>query len=205
MFKIYPTLLNSYIYFADEIKNSKGGLMIDYQELMDRINRVPKPTTEAQQRGISFEEALVTGKGEDQFPAHILEEARLKLPPKFKTQFYVQAQIEDVLLYGFVDLIGGNQAVDIKTTGSYRGTKFANDAQNLYLLGLKQFDIKTLTYLITDMQGVYEETYQTDEYDFSPLLKKLKDFTVFLKENNYKISNRKIFNEKPTHGQLSLF
>ena len=49
---------------------------------------------------------------------------RSLLPQKYKTQFYVNSVVGEVQLYGYVDLVGGNKAFDIKTTRSYTAPKF---------------------------------------------------------------------------------
>jgi hypothetical protein len=205
MYRIYPTLLNSYIMYAEESTNSSGELLVSYQDLLDKINRVPKPTTEAQQRGISFETALTTGAGEEQFPEKIISQMRNILPPRYKTQFYIQTRVGNITLYGYVDVVGGNQAFDIKTTRKYSPNRFADDAQNLYLLGLKTYGIEQLSYLITDMEEVFVEEYKTSQYNFGPLLERLDNFTYFLENNRSKIRNKKVFDAKPNDNQLSLF
>jgi hypothetical protein len=205
MYKIYPTLLNTYSMYLNETKNSAGELMVPFEEMIDRINRVKKPTTQAQQKGINFETALTTGSGEEQFPENILEKMRSLLPPKYKTQFYVQTVVGEVQLYGYVDLVGGNKAYDIKTTRSYTAPKFEDNFQNLYLLGLKKWGITTLDYLITDFTEVYVESYDFDSYNFSPLLEVLDNFVWFLEQHRKVIRDKKIFDEKLGSNQLSLF
>ena len=107
-YRFYPTLLNVFSRFLN------GGNLTE-QQVLDAINRVPSPTTQAQQRGISFEETLIKGTGEEQFDAEILRKMRKLLPrPIVDTQVYCQWQIDDVLFYGYVDLIGKYKAVDIR-------------------------------------------------------------------------------------------
>ena len=189
----------------NETQSAGGELLVSFEEMIDRINRVKKPTTQAQQRGINFETALTTGSGEEQFPEKILEEMRNLLPQKYKTQFYVNSVVGEVQLYGYVDLVGGNKAFDIKTTRSYTAPKFADNFQNLYLLGLKKWGITSLDYLITDFSGVYVESYSFDSYNFNPMLKVLDNFVWFLEQNRKLIRDKKIFDEKPMSNQLSLF
>ncbi len=205
MYRIYPTLLNTYSMYLNETQSSGGELLVSFEEMIDRINRVKKPTTQAQQKGINFETALTTGSDEEQFPEKILEEMRNLLPPKYKTQFYVNSVVGEVQLYGYVDLVGGNKAFDIKTTRAYTAPKFADNFQNLYLLGLKKWGITSLDYLITDFSGVYVESYSFDSYNFNPMLEVLDNFVWFLEQNRKLIRDKKIFDGKPMSNQLSLF
>ena len=192
-YRIYPTLLNTFSLYLHEAKNTEGQLYVSFEELINRINRVYKPPTEAQQRGVSFEDALLKGEEEEAFPASILAQMRAKLPHRFKTQFYTSVVVRDVELYGFVDVVAGNRAIDIKTTSSYQPDKFLHNHQNLYLLGLKRWNIKQLDYLITDFQEVYTEMYHYDTYDFEPLLNELFQFVDFLETNRERITDKKIF------------
>ncbi|MCY7349962.1 MAG: hypothetical protein LH606_04760 [Cytophagaceae bacterium] len=192
-YRIYPTLLNSFLYYEQQIQSADGSVLVAFQDLIDRINRVKKPATVAQQRGIDFESALLTGEGEEVFPQPILSEMRRKLPPKYRTQVYVKAVVRgDIEVYGLVDVLGGNRAIDIKTTARYEAPKFAFNPQNLYLLGLHPWGVEQLDYLITDFNGVYVETYRYDTYDFEPLLSGLERFAGFLETNQPLITDKRV-------------
>lgn len=183
-FRIYPTLLNTFSYYL------RG--KITEQALLDRINRVPAITTEAQQRGVSFEEALIKGTQQDVFDPEILRKARAKLPrPMVDTQVYCQYQIGDVTLYGFVDVIGQRTAVDIKTTAHYTEGRYQFDHQNFYLPALQKRGIREMRYLITDFKDVYEEVYGI-ETDFQLQLEELYHFKTFLTEHQEQIIDQKI-------------
>jgi hypothetical protein len=205
MYRISPTLLQAFLQYAYEIKDSSGQLLVTFDELIDRINRVKRPTNEAQLRGIQFEKALVTGIGEEHFPEKIINEMRALLPRNYRTQLPVQVTIGEVFVYGLVDVVGGNRAIDIKTTRRYQAPKFAQSAQNLYLLGLRKYGIEQLDYLITDFEQVYVESYEIKSYNFEPLMTDLERFVYFLEKNKPLIRDKKIFDEKPENNQLSLF
>lgn len=193
-YRIYPTLLDAFARYHHQVQRPDGSLYVDFQEIIDKINRVPVPRTAAQQRGVSFETALLTGEGEEQFPAGILQQMRQQLPARYRTQVFVRTVVqENIELYGFVDVLGGNRAIDIKTTAHYKGPgQYAGNFQNLYLLALRAWGIQTLEYLITDFSGVHSETYAADTYDFAPLLADLQSFIVFLEANRKLIRDRKI-------------
>jgi len=205
MYRIYPTLLNSFAYYEAQTLDAHGEILVDLQEMLDRINRVRKPTTGAQQKGIDFEKAVVTGENEDDFKEGIIEKARALLPPKFKTQFYTEAKYKNCLIYGYVDLVGADRAVDLKSTRYYASNRFALNHQNFYLLGLKKYGIKTLDYIITDFENVYQERYSFDSYDFRPLYHQLDSFVDFLEQHKKLIRDKKIFDKKTDNNQLSMF
>ncbi|MFN8353521.1 MAG: hypothetical protein U0Y10_03670 [Spirosomataceae bacterium] len=192
-YRIYPTLVNTFSLYLHESKNAEGVPYVSFEEMIDRINRVYKPPTEAQQRGVNFEDALLKGEGEELFPSAIIARMRAALPAKYKSQFYVSTTIKNIELYGFVDVVGGNRAIDIKTTARYEPQKFVLNHQNLYLLGLKQWNIRQLDYLITDFEDVYVESYHYTKYDFQPLLDELFQFVDFLEANRSLITDKKIF------------
>jgi hypothetical protein len=184
-YRFYPTLLNTFSWYL------RGGNLTE-QQVLDAINRVPTPTTEAQQRGISFEETLIKGTDEDRFDFAILQKARKLLPrPIVETQVYCQWEIEDVLFYGYVDLIGKYKAVDIKTTGSYQPGRYAANHQNLYLHALKKRGIKLMEYVITDFKDVYVESYALT-HPIDRQLEEIRLFKQFIDERRDLITDQKI-------------
>ena len=184
-YNFYPTLLNLFDRYQ------KGYL--ERQDFLNRINRVPMPQTEAQAKGSSFEEAVIKGVNEEAFDPEILDKVRALLPrPMMKTQVYCEHQLDNVLLYGYVDVIGKTLAVDIKTTSSYQEGRFAHSHQNFYLPALRSKGIRTLRYVITDFQDVYQENYD-QTIDFSVQEIQIKLFCDFLEEHRGEITDRKIF------------
>jgi hypothetical protein len=184
-YNLYPTLLNLFDYYQ------KG--YIEKAEFLNRINRVPVIQTESQARGFSFEEAVIKGVNEDSFDAEIISKVRALLPrPMLKTQVYCEYQLENVLLYGYIDVIGKTLAVDIKTTNSYQPGRFAHSHQNFYLPALRSKGIRTLRYVITDFQEVYQENYD-QTVDFAVQKIQIKLFCDFLEEYREEITDRKIF------------
>ncbi|GAB3509126.1 hypothetical protein GCM10027341_45740 [Spirosoma knui] len=185
-YRFYPSLLNTFSRYV------RGG-NLSAQELIDSINRVPTPTTQAQERGISFEEAIVKGTDEDRFDPEIIKKVRKLLPrPIVDTQVYCQWQIDDVLFYGYVDLIGKFKAVDLKTTSSYQKDRYLFNHQNLYLHALKRKGIKLMEYVITDFQDVYVESYSLT-HPIDKQLEEIRLFKAFLDEHRALITDKKIF------------
>jgi hypothetical protein len=185
-YRFYPSLLNNFSRYL------QGG-NLPVQALIDSINRVPTPTTVAQERGISFEEAIVKGTDEERFDPEIVKKVRKLLPrPIVDTQVYCQWEIEDVLFYGYVDLIGKFKAVDLKTTGSYQKDRYLFNHQNLYLHALKRKGIKLMEYVITDFTDVYVESYALT-HPIDRQLEEIRQLKAFLEEHRPLITDKKIF------------
>ena len=190
-YRFYPSLLNVFSRYVH------GG-NLSAQELIDSINRVPAPTTAAQERGISFEEAIVKGTDETRFDAEVVQKVRKLLPrPIVDTQVYCQWEIDDVLFYGYVDLIGKFKAVDLKTTASYQPGRYLHNHQNLYLHALKRKGIKLMEYVITEFQPggraeVYVESYALT-HPIDKQLEEIRLFKAFLEEHRPLITDQKIF------------
>jgi hypothetical protein len=185
-YRFYPSLLNTFSRYLN------GG-NLNAQQLIDSINRVPTPTTAAQERGTSFEEAIVKGTNEDRFNPEIISRVRKLLPrPIVDTQVYCQWEIDDVLFYGYVDLIGSYKAVDLKTTASYQKDRYLFNHQNLYLHALKRKGIKLMEYVITDFTDVYVESY-TLTHPIDKQLEEIRQFKAFLDEHRPLITDKKIF------------
>ena len=144
-------------------------------------------------RGVSFEEAVVKGTNEDRFDPEIIKKVRKLLPrPIVETQVYCQWEIDDVLFYGYVDLIGKFKAVDLKTTASYQPGRFVHNHQNLYLHALKRKGIKLMEYVITDFTDVYVESY-TLTHPIDKQLEEIQLLKTFLEEHRPLITDKKIF------------
>ena len=158
MFRVYPTLLNTFSLYLNETKDSQGNLLVDLGEMLDRINRVPKPTTEAQQRGINFEKAITTGENEEAFSEYVVEKTRAFLPPKYKTQVYAETRYKECIIYGYVDIVGGSRAIDLKSTRYYEPNKFLNNHQNLYLLGLQNYEVWKVEIVNTVIRFIFYST-----------------------------------------------
>lgn len=205
MYHIYPTLLNTYSLFTEKVVDKNGEILVTFDKLIASINREAKPVSDPQQTGINFENAVITGKGADAFSENILDQIRNKLPKKFKTQVFTKFTVRNVEIYGYIDVLGEGKAIDIKTTNSYELGKYADNFQNLYLLGLRNKGVNQLDYLVTDFTNVYVESYNVRQFNFNPMLDKIENFTRFLELNKSLISDRKIFGEDNLPKILPLF
>lgn len=205
MFHIYPTLLNTYSLYLNKVTKSDGTLFVNYDQLIASINKEKKTTTSPQKKGIDFENAIITGRGEEAFNENVLEGIRAKLPTKYKTQVFTKFIVRNVEIYGYIDVLGEGRAIDIKTTSDYKPGKYSNNFQNLYLLGLKNKGVSQLDYIITDFSAVFVESYHIRQYNFNPMLDEIEQFTRFLELNKSVITDRKIFGEDNLPKGLPLF
>jgi len=136
---------------------------------------------------------VVKGIDEESFDPEILSRVRALLPrPMMKTQFYCEYQLGDVLLYGYVDVLGKLMAVDIKTTSNYIPGCYAVSHQNFYLPALRSKGIRSLRYVITDFKDVYQEEYDQN-LDFSTHEAQIASFCQFLEEHRDSISDLRVF------------
>lgn len=195
-YRVYPTLLNEFQKFLQSpTEESK-------QRLLNRINRVQDFDVETLQKfkkGTSFEEAVVHTKVHN-FDSNIINEAKMMLPTSKVLQMSVKFIHQNILFYGFADVVGEGRVIDIKTTSSYLPPKFLTNFQTLYLYGLKEQGCKQMEYLIYDFQNLHVETYSLETFDFSPMLKKMELFSDFLEENKFLIKDKKIFVEESRGG-----
>jgi hypothetical protein len=201
-----PSLLNQFSLFLTEEGFERDGEQIpfvSFEKLMDAINKVPYQTTEAQQKGIDFENDVIEYaqgnkgilNGKDIFYSNCIVEITDKLPNYFVAQRYVSKQHKDILFYGFCDVVGGARIIDIKTSSqAYSFGKFLNSHQNLYLWALQEHGFKSMEYLFTNFKTVYPEIYHVENYSFDNLLNQMQDFSEFVEDHRNLIYNQKIFN-----------
>jgi hypothetical protein len=204
-YRFSPSLLNQFSLFLTEEGFERDGEnipFVTFEKLIDSINRVPFQTTEAQQKGIDFENDVILLSRGDQMPLlgrtpehySCLIEIVSRLPDYFVTQKPVSKQHKDILFYGFCDVVGGGRVIDIKTSSqAYSFGKFLNSHQNLYLWALESQGYTTMEYLFTNFKNVYPEVYGLD-YNFNPLLEEMEFFTEFVEQHKSIITNPKIFN-----------
>lgn len=152
-FKIYPTLVDSYYYFLSSEYMTE-------QEMIDRINRVELPPSEAMAKGSAMNnliDSLLAGaivttgvkkkrSGETfevyktahegftfEFDRRVVDEI-LRVVKGSTTQVFSEAVLEtmygDVLLYGYCDFLWRNVMRDLKTTSRYTFPKYGTGFQH---------------------------------------------------------------------------
>ncbi len=136
---ITSSLLNSFLYVTHN-ENA------DINEFLTYLNKHHQPTTEAQQRGLDFEDEVYKGNKPLYNP---YVEGGLY-------QVKVSKPYKDILLLGIIDVLQPNRIYDVKTTKNYYTGKYFNTSQHIvypYIVG----DIKDFSYLINE--ECYKEDY----------------------------------------------
>lgn len=135
---ITPSLLNSWLY----VTNNENA---DINEFLSYLNKHHQPTTEAQQRGLDFEDEVYKGN-------------KPLYNPYVKGGLYqvkVSKPYKDIVLLGVIDVLQPNNIYDVKTTSRYEVGKYYNASQHkvyCYITGIKNF-----SYLINE--ECYKEDY----------------------------------------------
>ena len=207
---ITPSLYGSYIWYKDtdfsriyeDIDEATKAEQNAYQSWLNTLNKVRLPTTEAQQKGINFENAvqeisdnfegvklkdekLVFSNEIDFLFATMLPEAESKAAYEIakKThgglwQEVLQKRVDNYLLYGKADVIKQNYIYDIKRVSQYEVGKYQKSIQ--HLLYMECSGIENFEYLISDKSGnVYAEYYTKEPQEV--LLSKVNTMVEFIK------------------------
>lgn len=200
-YNFYPTVLNEYVRY---LKNPSKDA---FQQLINRINRVPIIDSELREKfskGISFEAAVLKNKPHG-FPQTLVDEVKGYLPAKWKTQQLVELIHGPIRFYGYLDVIGDQRVIDIKTTQTYMAGKHDTNFQHLYAYALREKGVKTMEYIICDFKQIYVEKYEVATYPYAELFQKMEAFAQFIEENKGRITDPKIRIEIKDSPQMSLF
>lgn len=205
-YNLYPTLLDSFRFFK---RNENEGAL---QEFLDKLNRVPIQPNDAMQRGNAFEKNLtlmlknqdIGTSPEGLVRCHDVDVSR-DLIQRFAArlqgsvmQVFVETFCEcsygRVRLYGFVDNIIRDTAVDVKTTGKYEFPKYLHSFQRpVYLKALEGSGVDRFDFLITDFREMYVESYRLTSDDWDRTVSEVNDLVGFIEDNRDKITTSKIF------------
>lgn len=135
---ISPSLLNKWLYIVDNE-------YADVQEFLDYLERKPSETTEAQQKGLDFEEEVY--KGKKPLYNHFVENGLY--------QVKVRKEYKGIVILGIIDVLQPTRIYDVKTTKHYEVGKYNKTSQHLvypFCTGIKNF-----SYLINE--ECYKEDY----------------------------------------------
>lgn len=207
-YQFYATLLDAFSWYKRS--ESEEGL----QEFLDKVNRVEKPKSDSQLRGIAFEAAVAKAAVEGIYPTESIKVHDKNVKPELIEQFakgmhgalrqvfvetVLQTQYGQVRVYGFVDEILADAAHDIKTTSSYDFPKYLKAWQHpVYLEALRPMKIGRFIYRVTDFSEYYEEEYQYNSSDTDRLIGECSHLVEFLEVNRHKITDKKVFNMEQT-------
>lgn len=201
-FKFYATLLDAFKWYQASEKEDAE------QELINKINRVPFQS-DAAEKGTRFNnliDCLMDGESQisDEFgerlPAGIAELLNGSIKQVF-TSTLLQTDYGLVELYGYIDYIKMDAAIDLKTTKNYELGKYKDSLQkHVYPVSLIDDgnDIKTFEFLVTDFSSIYIETYNVNYDESVVILKRVcEHFIEFLRAKKHLITDLKIFNQEP--------
>ncbi len=178
-YHFYPTLLNQYTkYLKDPSAQNR-------QILFNKINRIPEtdPQVLAKfKKGISFEDAVVKNKPTQDFKPNLIAEAKELLPSKFKSQVFIEFYHKNIRFYGYADIVGKNEVIDLKSTSNYKEGGHLENFQNLYLYALRNQGFETMTYVICDFEKIIVESYDLATYDFKKKLTEMESFCQFIEQ-----------------------
>jgi len=209
-YQIYPTLLDSF-YWYKRGYNEK-------EEFINKINRVKSEMPEAARKGVAFESCvnnlIKTGVVNEplmqasffemdgfSFKGDIVLKIAKKLQNAKNIQEYIQANVHTpaglIKVYGFIDFSYPDMQVDLKTTGSYKPSKYAINNQHKCYPLLNQLNggsVSKFNYVVTDFEQMYIEPYVHSKSMIDEFIFNLVEFTEFLEANRGIITDKKIFN-----------
>lgn len=197
-YKIYPTLLDSFIYYQSSESDQAE------QDLINKINRVPF-FSEAAEKGTRFNKVIdcvLDGNNIDtsEFDSKLIEEISEILADSI-LQVYTSCQINTgkgiVLMYGYIDYVKEDRVIDLKTTSKYDLGKYYDSIQRHFYpvsLTMAGNEINTFEFLVTDFENVYSEVYKFDYAESLNILENtLENFIDFLEAKRDLITDKKIF------------
>lgn len=180
------SLLNSWIYAIKENPYEDATSERDaYAEFLATLRREPTPVSEAMQKGIDFENMVVAYLKGERKVSHPWFNAVAKVATIVQgslTQYRARKEIivqgVRLLLYGKLDFLKAGVIYDTKFSGSYDVGKYIDNTQHPMYFELVP-EAKTFTYLVSNGQWVWPETYERD--DSPSIIPVISDFFNWLR------------------------
>lgn len=197
-FKIYPSLLDAYSWYASS-ESEEAEI-----DLINKINRVSFHSDLAE-KGTWFNQLIDLALiGNERFGicyldgvAHdIVERLQGAVSQQF-TSTTIMVNGNCVELYGYYDYLLQDRVIDLKTTSKYDLGKYKGSMQ-LHFYPVSLIDngcqINEFEFLVTDFESVFSETYKVD-YNTSKqiLINKCAELINFLEAKKHLITDLKIF------------
>jgi|SRR5690606_39971493 len=200
-FYVSATLIDSFLWYQ------RFGCPPDkFQEIFDKINKVPIEYPESAKKGVAFEDAInlrlsgqkIYSKDGFSFNPGLVDKIAHKLQNNIGTQVWIERTVDfkhgKVRVGGFVDYDYPDKQIDLKTTRSYKVGKFKDYSQHR-AYGLIKPEKKEFIYLATDFENYYIEPYRNTKERQDEFIYNTEMFYEFVKENESLIKDRKIFGE----------
>jgi len=190
MYRIYPTLVEQFMNFKLDLYGIKE------QDIIDKINRVPQPTSDAAMKGSSFHE-LTEWNWQQLQPAehrkqlcYFYDRYRFPVGPveeigKIRLggihEVYLEKMLETkygpVKMFGFVDTIKDGISYDVKTTKKYDIGKYLPSLQRSvypWMTGSRKFQ-----FLVTNFNAVFKEDYYPNGTEEERIRVEVEEFLYF--------------------------
>lgn len=210
-YRFYATLFDSFQWYKTSWKKTAK------QEFIDKLNRVPF-TAPAAEKGTAFNDVidfcLIENPGEELkykaneavnkygFEANLINEIAYEVcgsKPQHKTTGFIETSIGVVEVYGNIDYLLRNKAVDLKTCEKYFIGKFLNSWQKLvypYALSQEGIIVTDFEFLVTDFKEIYHESYPVDlQLCKEELIRISEELISFIQEHRNLITDKKLFNQ----------
>lgn len=214
-YALYPSILDSYMFFKKRDDDET------FQSLFDKINKVKTDQTEEQLMGVEFEDCVSNRINElkgmpvlnnlegcqyittnFKFNYDLINGIASRLQHSIKQQEYLEAIIPshlgNIKLYGFSDFTFPEMIADLKTTKSYKCSKYKDHFQAPAYSMIKHINgqpIKAFKYLVSDFERVYLETYLPKENTYRKMMSTIFEFISFINYFKNYITNEKIFGQ----------
>jgi hypothetical protein len=183
---ITPSLLNSWQYYLNCHEDYEDSAK---ESFLFSLKRMKSPTTEAQQKGIDFENYVklaTEGKTgfildqDQQYAECVSEIADIVQDGAWQVKVYKNMIIDNIqfFLYGRMDVLKGINAYDIKYTENYDTGKYFDSYQHPFYLSC--IDVPNFVYLISDGKNVWREDYK--KINLNPIENTIRDFIQWLPE-----------------------
>ncbi|PVH26256.1 hypothetical protein [Sphingobacterium corticibacter] len=198
-FYITPTLIDSFLFLQ-----SNGFQPDDFQEFINRINKVKTSQDDSAKKGVAFESCVnLTLSGNPtsdldgfSFDPELVNKIVSKLFDYTGMQVWIDADVDFSYgvfkVGGFADYTQPFKITDLKTTSNYKLGKYTNYSQHK-AFGLIDPNIKRFDYLITDFENVYLEPYINKKAYHEEFISNVEMFYLFCKEHSHLISDTKIW------------
>lgn len=197
-FYVFPTLVDSFLWME------RIGTPEKFQELIDKINRVPFEMPEQVKKGMAFEECVnlrLTGqkiyeKDGFKFDSVLIDRIASKLSNTTGIQKWIEKTVPfkygNVRIGGFLDYDYETKSVDLKTTSNYRLGKYTDNQQHK-AYGLIESHKTDFIYLVSDMTNMYVEPYKNKPEYHEEFLFNCERLYEFTQENRELITDNRIF------------
>jgi len=194
-FYVYPTLVDGFNY---------AKISGNYQDIIDRINKVEKEMPEFVMKGAAFE-SCVNAKIDGinrythdgfTFDKELVDKIASKLRNTIKKQKWIEKTVDfeygKIRIGGFIDYDYQDKTVDLKTCINYRLGKYEKNSQHK-AYGLIEDHKKEFIYLATDLNNYYVEPYINKKKYHEEFLNDCAELYNFCKENEHLIKDTRIF------------